>query len=301
VARQVSKTSSHATRDEGRVHDASEGPDSRLNPLPEQSPSARRHVVCVDCHEPHDATGARASAPVASGALKGTWGIDASGRRTDGVRYEYEVCFKCHGDSANAPAPSGLHVARRQGADRNLRRVFTPGAASFHPVVAAIPGADVPSLAPGRPRGGFIYCGDCHASDDGAAAGGKGASGPHGSIYAPLLERNYTTGSSAVESPFAYALCYKCHDREVLLSSRSAFPLHRAHVVDRQAPCSTCHVAHGVAAGAVAPNEHAHLIDFDLTVVTPATAGALRYERRGPRTGSCTLTCHGSRHDGARY
>lgn len=300
VARQLSKPSSHAAALGRRVHDASEGPDVADHRLPEQSASAPRHVACVDCHEPHEATRSPAAAPIAPGALRGVWGIDASGREADPARLEYEVCFKCHGDSANIPARTGLGVPRRGSDERNLRRAFDPGALSYHPVVAPVANGDVPSLTAGFRPGSQVYCTDCHASDDGAGAGGKGASGPHGSVYAPLLERNYDTVFAA-ESPFTYALCYKCHDRGVLLSSRSAFPLHRVHVVDRQVPCSTCHVAHGVPAASGSRNEHAHLVDFDLGVVRPGPGGALRYDSRGRRAGSCTLACHGATHDGAVY
>ena len=70
--------------------------------------------------------------------------------------------------------------------------------------------------------------------------------GAHGSTYRPLLERNYTTADFTSESPTAYALCYKCHDRDVLLSDDSAFRLHAKHVVAGRTPCSACHAAHGV-------------------------------------------------------
>jgi predicted CXXCH cytochrome family protein len=300
VARQVAKASSHAV-DGGRAHDRSEGPDAVGRRLPETSAGAPRHVVCVDCHDPHDAVASPARPPFASGSLRGAWGVDVAGRRVEQVRFEYELCFKCHGDSANKPVQPGAGRARRRREDRNLRRVFDAGAASYHPVVAAVRAGDVPSLVPAYPPGSLVYCSDCHASDDGPAAGGKGARGPHGSIYAPLLERNYVTGASAGESPFAYALCYKCHDREILLSPRSAFRLHRRHVVDLQSPCSVCHSAHGVSALAGTPAQNAHLVDFDLAVVGPGRAGTVQYDMRGPRTGSCTLTCHGAAHDARAY
>ena len=301
VAREIAKGSTHSVG--GRsVHDASEGPGVPGHRLPELSASAPRHAACVDCHEPHDANGVRAQAPLAPGALAGAWGIDTAGRRTAPVRFEYEVCFKCHADSANKqPASSGFPASRRRIEDRNLRRVFDAGAPSSHPVVAAVRGGDVPSLVPPYRAGSLVYCTDCHASDDGAGAGGTGPRGPHGSMFAPLLERNYSTASPGIESPYAYALCYKCHDRNVLLSDRSAFRLHRRHVVDQQTPCATCHAAHGVSATAGTPTQNAHLIDFDVSVVRPSRTGALEYDRRGPRSGSCALTCHGAAHDNRAY
>ena len=296
VAREVAKGSAHSV-DGSRVHDASEGPEVSGRRLPELSPSAPRHAACVDCHEPHDANSVRAQAPLAPGAMAGTWGIDEAGRPARPARFEYEVCFKCHGDSANKPPASVFRAPQRRIEDRNLRRVFDPVAPSSHPVVAPVRGGDVPSLTARYRPGSLVYCTDCHASDDGPGAGGTGPRGPHGSAYAPLLERNYSTASPGAESPFAYALCYKCHDRNVLLSDRSAFRLHRKHVVERQTPCATCHAAHGVSARAGTPTQNAHLVDFDLGVVRPGRNGALQYERLASRSGRCALTCHGALHD----
>lgn len=300
IGRETAKPSSHAV-DGGRAHDASEGPDAAAHRIPERSPSATRHAVCADCHEPHEATAVAAQPPLVQGALRGTWGIDLAGRKSDPARYEYEVCLKCHGDSANKPMLSRPGAPRRAADERNLRQVFDPSAVSFHPVAAPVRAGDVPSLLSPYHPGSLIYCTDCHASDDGAGAGGKGPRGPHGSIYAPLLERNYTTGSIGVESPLSYALCYKCHDRNVLLSDRSAFRLHKTHVMNQQTPCSVCHTAHGVSATAGNPSQNAHLVDFDLNVVGPAKGGALQYQRRGVRTGSCSLSCHGANHDNLAY
>ena len=300
IASDMSKPYSHAV-DGGAVHDAVEGRPGAERRLPEASPSAPRHAVCVDCHDPHEATGLRAaSAPDAGGALAGVWGIDAAGRRTEPARYEYEICFKCHADSANKRRRSAT-LPRSASADDNLRRVFDPGAASYHPVVAPGRNPDVPSLRRPYTTVSHVYCTDCHSSDSGPGAGGTGARGPHGSVYPPLLERSYVTADPSVESPAAYALCYKCHDRDVLLSDRSAFRLHRRHVVDERSPCSACHSAHGVSALAGNPVNNAHLIDFDTTVVQPNALGARQYVARGSRTGSCSLTCHGKRHDDWSY
>jgi predicted CXXCH cytochrome family protein len=301
VAPDLAKPWTHAVEG-NRVHDAAEGPDSPGHRLPETSPSQRRHASCVDCHSAHESTSASARAPLVPGALQGTWGIDEFGKRIDVVRYEYEVCFKCHGDSANKPDPRwrrpGANVRRFE--DRNLRKAFAASAASSHPVVASVRGGDVPSLTKPYVAGDRIYCTDCHASES-RAAGGTGARGPHGSIYAPLLERNYSTTYPTAESDQAYALCYKCHDKNVLLSSRSAFSAHRKHVVNDSAPCAVCHAAHGVGGPAASASRNAHLIDFDVRVVGGARGGPAEYERRGARSGSCNLTCHGVLHDRRGY
>jgi predicted CXXCH cytochrome family protein len=281
------------------LHDAGEGPFAVGAPrLPEVSPGTPRHATCVDCHDPHLANAAPAVPPLAAGALAGVWGIGLDGERVAPVRYEYEVCLKCHGDSANKPqaAPGAVIPVRRERLDLNLRLVFAPAAASFHPVASPSRNGRVPGLKAPYTGASQILCTDCHASDTGRGAGGSGARGPHGSIYPSLLERRYLTTDRTPEGPEAYALCYKCHDRDVLLSERSDFPAHRRHVVDQAAPCSACHDAHGVSAEAGNALNNAHLVAFDTGIVQPAPSGVLRYEATGPRHGSCTLTCHGATH-----
>jgi hypothetical protein len=69
-------------------------------------------------------------------------------------------------------------------------------------------------------------------------------------------------------------------------------------VVDSTTPCSACHAAHGVSGDAGNDRENAHLISFDLTIVTsPATSSAPSYTAAGAGHGSCNLTCHGRPHD----
>ena len=305
VASDRARPSAHATATPG-LHDADEGPDNVRKRLPESSPSAPRHVVCVDCHDPHASSSRPAAGPLAGGALAGVWGIGLDGQRVEPVRFEYEVCLKCHGDSANLPADraGGLSGAVRRAADdRNLRRVFSASSPSFHPVAAPGRGTDVPSLKPPLDVGSLVRCSDCHASDAGAGAGGTGPRGPHGSSLPHLLERAYSTRDLTAESAAAYALCYKCHDRDRLLRGatspfvgRDGTPLHQLHVVGSSTPCSACHAAHGVSTLAGRPDENAHLIDLDLAIAGPSAAGERRYRSTGPRHGSCALTCHGHEH-----
>lgn len=301
----VRKPYAHADPDrEFRAHDAAEGPRQAQLSLPETNPGAPRHVACVDCHNPHATYRNPAVAPNAAGALSGVWGIDAAGQRVEPVKYEYEVCLKCHGDSANQPRARGQNAPGapvRAVPEPNLRRAFGSDAVSFHPVMAPGRNPDVPSLIRPLSAGSIIYCGDCHASDSGPGAGGTGPAGPHGSVYPFLLERRLSTASGAVESPETYALCYKCHDREVLLSDRSAFRAHRRHVVDSGAPCTACHDSHGVAATAGNDSGNAHLINFDISIVRPGPGGIRRYQSNGPRSGACTVACHGASHQDTRY
>ncbi len=275
------------------------------------------------------------TAPDVPSALARAWGIDRNGQRVSPVRYEYEVCFKCHADSQNQPQAKGSLLPgepRRAVTEVNLRRAFDPGAPSFHPVVSAGRSADVPSLvAPLTPRS-QIYCGDCHGSQEskpaaqalaqtpkvlatralatasatapapaGTTPSIRTARGPHGSPLEHLLSRPYATADGTVEGLSAYALCYKCHDRGVLLSASSSFPLHSDHVAAQSAPCSACHGAHGVSALAGNPVNNAHLVDFDVSIVKASRSGLRRYTSRGPRAGSCTLMCHGKEHVDAAY
>jgi predicted CXXCH cytochrome family protein len=300
IRAEVQKPTGHAARPGGPSgHDASEGrPGSRFR-LPETSAAAPRHATCADCHDAHAAYARPAQAPFASGALAGVWGIDRNGARVESVRYEYEVCFKCHGDSGNQPQARASGTAeslRRRANDVNLRRAFDPTSPSYHPVGAPGRGADVPSLVAPLTTASMIYCSDCHGSDRAGAP-----RGPHGSTFAHLLERNYSTADRTAESSAAYALCYKCHDRAVLLSDRSAFNLHRKHVVDQAAPCSSCHNSHGVSSQNGTAANNAHLVDFDVSIVKPTPRGPESYAVSGFRSGSCNVTCHGKDHAGAAY
>lgn len=305
LARELAKSFAHTlppnTPD---VHDAAESPQNPRAQLPERRSSAPRHVTCVDCHNPHAAYDGPTPEGLVPSALAGVWGIDFRGERVEQARFEYEVCFKCHGDSANQPRsrPSGALAPRRgQQLDPNLRLAFAPDAPSAHPVVQPNHTHDSPSLKAPYNATSLIRCTDCHSSDAGPGAGGQGAKGPHGSSYDFLLERNYSVADGTAESPLAYALCYKCHDREVLLSRASAFPSHAKHVVDSATPCSACHTAHGASALQGTPQGNAHLVDFDTNIVGPGKGGAREYQSRGGRAGTCSVSCHGVVHDSTGY
>ena len=102
------------------------------------------------------------------------------------------------------------------------------------------------------------------------------------------------------ESAAVYALCYKCHDRNIILSNTSN-PEHKRHIVDIQAPCSVCHDAHGVTATQGTTTNNAHLVNFDRRFVTPSSGGILRFEQTGLLRGRCYLTCHGRNHNPFSY
>ena len=280
VAADFQKPSQHPITLNRQAHSAVEDP---VNP-------ATRHVVCADCHDGHAATTVKATAPNASGALANLTGVTSAGGVIKPLLKEYELCFRCHADSlARGPA-----VVSRQYIQTNTRLQFATDNQSFHPVEAVGNNrTGVPSLVTPWTVNSVMYCTDCHNSDTSPGAGGAGANGPHGSIYRPILERNLTLVDHQPESAAAYALCYKCHDRNVILSSRS-FPLHRSHIVMDEAACTTCHDSHGAAN---AP----HLINFNTSYVTPNSLGQMNYISTGTFKGTCNLTCHGVDHKNSAY
>ncbi|MBI4584159.1 MAG: hypothetical protein HY717_09060 [Planctomycetes bacterium] len=267
------------------VHDPVEDPRSMA-----------RHVECADCHDPHAANSAAASAPNAPGALAGVSGVDSEGRPVPNATFTYEVCYKCHADTA-----TGAAVVPRLIVQMNTRLEFDPGNPSFHPVEAPGRNQDVPSLMPPLTTASVISCTDCHDSESSRRLGRSGPAGPHGSLYRPMLAGNYSTEDFTFESSLAYELCYRCHSRTSILDDRS-FKKHKQHVQAGRIPCSACHDSHGVNAGQGTPSGNTHLINFDARLVAPdPRSGRLQFEDLGQFRGRCYLVCHGKNHDPKEY
>ncbi|MBP9143861.1 MAG: hypothetical protein KBF21_06345 [Thermoanaerobaculia bacterium] len=260
-------------------------------------------VGCADCHNPHMANDQQAELPYVSGATRGVPGVDRNGAEVATATYEYEICFRCHGDNT----PDAEYIPRVVGST-NTRLDFDAGNPSFHPVVEMGRGTDVPSipsaLEPRLTPSDQIGCTSCHADDEG------GSRGPHGSDFAPILKERYETIDGTGESYESYALCYRCHERTSILADESfrtrAFRTtpsgggHSGHLA-AGAPCSACHDPHGVAVGgneAFNPSgDHTHLINFDTQIVAPVEgANFPAFKDTGSRSGTCTLTCHGVNH-----
>lgn len=254
----------------------------------EDAVNSTRHVVCADCHNPHAAKTAPATAPNASGALAGVKGMNSSGAVVDPVVREYELCYRCHADSiARGPAR-----VNRQFVQTNTRLEFAPSNPSYHPVQAPGKNSSTPSLIAPWTVASVMYCTDCHNNDQGPGIpGGTGPNGPHGSIYTPLLERNLLLTDNSPESSANYALCYKCHSRSLVTSEdETSWKYHKKHVVDNQTACTTCHDPHGVV-------ENTHLINFNTSYVTPNGAAPISFNDGTVGNRSCTLTCHSKAHD----
>jgi predicted CXXCH cytochrome family protein len=260
---------------------------------------------CADCHNPHVGSTQKAEAPYASGLLRGVRGVDRNGGIVAAATYEYEVCFKCHGD--NAP---DLDFVPRVLPSTNARLAFAASNPSYHPVVEAGKNFEVPSIPssfrPSMSASQQIYCTSCHADDEGDSGG------PHGSSYPPILKERYDTADNTPESFDNYALCYRCHDRASILRDDSfrkkslrSTPSGGGHSGHLAAgiPCSACHDPHGVDdTGAGLTGSHTHLINFDTRIVRPAAGSAAPvFVDEGTFSGSCTLTCHGVAHVRAAY
>ena len=259
-----------------------QGVHRKLETLPEEIVNAARHAECVDCHSPHLAD--------SENPYRGIKGRKVVNLKVEIVN-EYELCYRCHSESANLPGYSS-----------NKHEEFKDTNPSFHPVEGEGKNTFVISLKDPyvaqkqKPQEiSQISCSDCHGSDD-----PNGPKGPHGSNYPGLLTLNYQLDDERSESEQAYALCYKCHDRSSILSNES-FPYHSLHIqgqmgVQGGTSCFTCHDAHG-------STQYQNLIKFNENVVFENAAGKLKYEAQGysARHGSCSLSCHGIEHDVKEY
>ena len=273
IEAEFNKPSAHSVTAVATVHDPTEDP---IN--------APRHAACADCHNPHAAKSAIATAPNANGALAGVTGVNAAGTVVEPLAREYELCYRCHADSNNR----GPARVSRQFVQTNARLEFHTGNASYHPVVLPGRNPTVPSLISPMTVSSQIYCTDCHNNNDSA-----GPHGPHGSTYVPILERRQELSDYESENSAIYAMCYKCHDRQSILNNQS-FPYHRLHIVDQKTACATCHDSHGLA-------ENPHLINFNLLYCSPSSNGRLEYISTGPQAGNCSVTCHGKDHNAQTY
>lgn len=291
VAADFQKISIHPITENGAAHSPNE---DVINP-------PARHVTCADCHDIHGAkaipTG-YSSAKILS-ASPGVPGVNASGAMMKIAGKEYELCFRCHADST----ARGQGRVNRQMPETNTRLEFRVSNLSFHPVESMGKNRNVPSLIAPWTTSSVMKCTDCHNSDQSPDAGGSGANGPHGSIYAPLLERQLVLTDYRPESSESYALCYKCHSRDSILGDQSFRAVnsqgqsrgHRFHIVDLKTACTTCHDSHGVATAK-------NLINFNTDYATPSTSlSTISYTSTGNFGGVCTLTCHGKDHAGISY
>lgn len=190
---------------------------------------------------------------------------------------ESALCFTCHnGTGSNFD----IHVQMNQ----------DPSTNAMHPVNVILPGNpgnytyNINTTAGIAPPGPY-NCSQCH--------------NPHGSSGSPWLLRGsysideYVTYST---SPDPYSTCWRCHNSTMIVNDVTYFPKHNRHIVELQAPCTTCHYSpHGAS--------HSELVKFNpMYVGASASAGAgPAFADAGANSGSCTLTCHGADHNNFSY
>lgn len=103
------------------VHDTN-SPVDPPDPIPD-------HVTCADCHEPHTMTQGATQPPDVHSNFGQVSGVSASGSPIAISNYEYEVCFKCHGDENAVDTP----WVSRQITEVNTRLEFAVTSISFIP------------------------------------------------------------------------------------------------------------------------------------------------------------------------
>jgi len=214
-----------------------------------------RHSECWDCHDAHAMKSSSTSNSPLQSSLAAATGVDQYGNATLPAAHVYEVCFKCHGDSANKPQSTIAgynkygYMPVRQLDAHNTRLDFI-STLPRHNVVQLASGktyldyrTNILKLdqSPGRSLSTYIYCGDCHNSNSPSNDGGTGPNGPHISTYPHILERRYdmnapppVPGGSVLSlqvppiggDPLAgpFALCNKCHDLAGLLGGTLPSP-----------------------------------------------------------------------------
>ncbi|MGO8790654.1 MAG: cytochrome c3 family protein [Terriglobia bacterium] len=286
------------------------------------------HVTCADCHNAHapNRVGTFPAAPAIRPSQAMIAGISATDGKTvlNPAVNQYENCLRCHGTSTGKKTSLsfGYLPLRAVSASDPLNVIpeFSALATSSHPVFhdrtspypqpslrANMLNLDGRTL--GRSMGTRILCTDCHNSDDNREFGGTGPSGPHGSIFAHILERQYQFSQAPLPGKLItnlfpnpnlsaeggliggpYALCAKCHDFTQIVNNTS-FSEHARHIKDGFS-CSVCHTAHGMGAqsGTISGER---LVNFDIRVVASNGATPISYNRA---TNSCSLVCHNYAH-----
>lgn len=243
-----------------------------------------RHVECADCHNPH---ASNANTGTLSGSLAGVRGISQDGLDVMPATAEYQICYRCHADSPNKPAPS----RPRQIVQNNTRLEFATTNPSHHAVAGPGKSSNVPSLIAPWTTASIVKCSDCHNNNAGPGAGGTGPKGPHGSTNPKLLERPYATGT-----PTTNDICYKCHSRSVVTGRA---PHNRSDHL--RYGCKACHDPHGISSTQGTAQYNSRLINLSTTDNTPVgtgTAARMYIDTVGKR---CYMNCHGESHNGESY
>lgn len=268
IESEFAKVSKHPVLETSKHHSLHEK-------LPEEEETMPRHVSCYDCHIVHLSDAERPwrgvggyiapSGKFFRGVIKGG---PPPGLKVKNASYEYEMCYRCHSDSANIAD------------DKNIAIYLNPSNPSYHPVEMEGRNSFVPSLVVGLNVTSRISCGNCHGNNE-----FNGPRGPHGSDYSPILLAEYRT-ENGVSDPKAYELCYMCHDNRNIWKNAS-FRYHSKHVTENYISCHSCHASHG-------STENQHLIKFNDLIVTINSTEPFYYMPDASNQGDprCYLTCH---------
>jgi formate-dependent nitrite reductase cytochrome c552 subunit len=280
------------------IHESSE-----LETSSEDFSGDYRHVECVDCHNPHNATNLETDPPQLQSQVNGASGVEPrySGPGApldfdwlDTAEFEYQLCFKCHSSFITLPTyvPAGWNgdevifdgLAKLTNSEsqqvpdnRDMALEFNPFNASFHPVMALGRNLNIPadSFEEGWSAGSMVYCSDCHNNP----AAEEQGSGPHGSRLHILNElSSYITVNNGTRMAYTgEEVCFACHRFETYVDSHSADQntnfrrsnrnLHHTHSED--ASCYVCHDSHG--------SEQLHLINLDASINNDQTDALVFY------------------------
>ncbi len=296
-----------------------------------------RHSACADCHNPHTMNSTLAvgtsSGWRASGALAGSAGVSASPAYTwtDPIVYEDELCYKCHSGYTTL-----LSYSKESYKKTDKLVEFDTANASYHPIEAAGKNTTsqlAASLAGGSrwntfTTGSTVRCVNCHGDYRAASPAANARLAPHTSRYRGLLIANYRDrdlkSSSQAYAAADFALCYLCHSQAPFSTTSedpradTNFRYHGKHLrgisneggggldIDTlgagqgNAICAECHYrTHSTKLAPWAGNQdYARGVNFAPNVRPIVGEAAPLWS---PVTQTCTLTCHGEKHDPESY
>lgn len=244
---------------------------------------------------------------------------------------ESQICMKCHSSYTTLPTylPDGWGCTVNNGCTRtivanglrkltsasvsqikdtrDMAEAFNPSNPSYHPLLAVGKNTSMPAggFVTGWTINSRVYCSDCHTN----ATPATGGEGTHGSPLLHMLDgsaagnANYSTAlTTSGNDPVVpnTEICFKCHDYATYVTSaattntrfQDGSNLHSEHMSGglTQATCYTCHNSHG--------SQQDHLINFDVSVVTPNTGrNSLTAFTPSATGGTCALACHGKGHN----
>jgi hypothetical protein len=258
---------------------------------------------------------------------------------TNVMTREYQLCFKCHSGSTVLPPPlSGKpstdyldKAVEFNPNNPSFHPIEAAGKNQTPKMAESLAGTSPYKLWNFTPTS-TVRCLNCHTSSSTPDASAipapavDGALAPHASANRGILLRNYTDRvlkkTDAAYSAGDFALCYVCH-AEAPFSSETAtatnFKLHGLHITglaksgsggtDIDTPgagqgnaiCAECHFRLHSTTNKVGTQvvPGSRLVNFAPNVT--ANGGTLSWTQGSTGSGSCTLTCHGQKHDGFDY